>query len=147
MRRPSTQGYTCMCAALGEVALLGAATPYLDTLLHVVESGNNPSEVWQSWEGSAAFDVWHARRNIGLVGDGDLGEPLADRVERARAAHRLAVRRGLDMQRYAVQWNGSSRYRGVLVEGSHGGPEILLPWEEVEVERLSAATHSHTPTP
>lgn len=147
MRRPSTQDYTCMCAALGEVALLGSATPHLDILLHVVESGDNPSEVWQSWEGSAAFDVWHARRNIGLVGDGDLSEPLADRVERARAALRLATRMGLDMRRYTVQWNGSSRYRGVLVEGPRGEPEILLPWEEVEAERLSNTTHSHTLTP
>jgi len=139
VRRHDTHDYTCMCAAMGEVALLGAETPHLDTLLRVVETGDNPREVWNSWEGCAAFAVWHARANVGLGGDGDPAEPLADRLERARAARRLAVRRGADMERRAIQWFGSSRHRGVLVEGQRGDPEVLLPWDEVEEERLRAA--------
>lgn len=139
-RRSDTKDYTCMVAAIGEVTLLGAATPHLDVLLRVMDTGDQPSEVFQSWEGQAAFSVWHTRENIGVGGDVDTKEPLADRVSRARAAVRLAAARGLDMRCYAVSWFGSSVYRGVLVRGaSRGDCEVRLPWADVEAERMATA--------
>ena len=138
--RSCTKDYTCMVAAIGEVTLLGAATPHLDVLLRVMDTGDQPAaEVFQSWEAHAAFSVWHTRENIGVGGDTPTNEPLADRVSRARAAARLAAARGLDMQRYAVSWFGSSVYRGVLVRGARGDAEVLLPWADVEAERLAVS--------
>ena len=139
-QRSDTKTYTCMCAALGEVTSLGAATPLLDQLLHVVETGDSVREVSTSWEGAAAAHVWSARHNIGLTGDRTSNEPLALRVERARAACRLAVARGLDLRRYSVHWFGSSVYRGVLLEGWRGDPEVLLPWADVEAERVAVVS-------
>ena len=135
-QRSDTRTYNCMCAALGEVTLLGAATPLLDQLLHVMETGDSVREVATSWEGAAAAHVWSVRHNIGLTGDRISDEPLELRVERARAAGRLAVARGLDLRRYSVHWFGSSVYRGVLLEGWRGDAEVLLPWADVESERL-----------
>lgn len=139
-RRSNTKDYTCMVAAIGEVTLLGAATPHLDDLLRVMETGTLPSDLFQSWEGQAAFSVWHTRENIGAGGDSAPNEPLEIRVSRARAAVRLAAARGLDMRRYAVSWFGSSVYRGVLIRGgSRGDFEVLLPWADVEAERMATA--------
>ena len=138
-QRSDTRTYTCMCAALGEVTSLGAATPLLDQLLHVMETGDSMRDVSTSWEGAAAAHVWSVRHNIGLTGDRVSAEPLDLRVERARAACRLAVARGLDLRRYAVHWFGSSVYRGVLLEGWRGDPEVLLPWADVEAERLAVS--------
>ena len=137
-RRSCTKDYTCMVAAIGEVTLLGAATPRLDVFLRVMDTGDLPAGV-QSWESQAAFSVWHTRENIGAGGDSPASEPLTDRVSRARAASRLAAARGLDMQRYAVSWFGSSVYRGVLVRGARCDAEVLLPWADVERERLAVS--------